>query len=187
MENEIDYKEACDRLTTEITEAIARSLSHDEKVTVSVDGSILRMSDAFEIIGNLVDHYDTARENDGSEDVWGEFDGDSFRLNVYTAIRAAADINPNNCILAIIHDGCGIVTDDEGNGCAGPSYLDAETLDDMHSSDAFITASVEDFDEARARYAFESVGVSYDPDTTWIQVELQRNTQGWRQVGWIWK
>jgi len=80
---EREYTEACERLTEEITEAIARSLSHDEKV--SVDTSTVDMADAFQIISNLVDDYDTCRENNGSEDVYGEVDGDSFRLNLYTA------------------------------------------------------------------------------------------------------
>jgi len=80
-----EYKEACERLTTEITEAIARSLSHDEKVSVHIDAPIVDINDAFQIVANLADDYDSSRESDGSEDVYGEFEGESFRLNLYTA------------------------------------------------------------------------------------------------------
>lgn len=80
-----EYLEACERLAVEITEAIGRSVSHNEKVSVHIDASAVDMSDAFRIIRNLVSEYDTVRENDGSQDVWGTFEGEEFRLNLYTA------------------------------------------------------------------------------------------------------
>jgi len=91
--------------------------------------------------------------------------------------------------------GCGIVTDDAGNGCAGPAYLDAETLSDMLGSGAFSDATIEtDFytneaicETGRAQYAFESLGMADQfAGTDWIQVSLRSNSQGWSQVGWIW-
>ena len=84
--------------------------------------------------------------------------------------------------------GCGIVTDDAGNGCAGPAYLNAETLSDMLGSGAFSDAKIEAICETgRAQYAFESLEMADQfAGTDWIQVSLRSNSQGWSQVGWIW-
>ena len=64
-----------------IEKAIRRSISHNEKVSVKIDADI---KDAFFVVVNVVDEYDSARENDGSYDVWGELDGEGFRLNLDT-------------------------------------------------------------------------------------------------------
>ena len=80
-----EYKEAVEILKSHIIEAINRSISHDEKVEVAIDASAVDMNDAFCLIAWIADEYDSNRENDGSEDVWGEFNGDCFRLNLYLA------------------------------------------------------------------------------------------------------
>jgi len=82
---EQEYQEAYKALTAEITQAIARSIQYDEKVEVAIDESILDIWDALRIVCDCSDDYDTARENDGSEDVWGMVEGEDFRLNLYTS------------------------------------------------------------------------------------------------------
>jgi hypothetical protein len=94
------------------------------------------------------------------------------------------DINAR--ITEIIAEGAGLVTDDQGSGCAGPGYLDAETLDDMQSSDAFIDAYQMSLNITRAMDAFRSLEIKFDPTTNWVQVEIGSNTQGWSQIAWIW-
>ena len=79
---EQEYKEACDKLTEEITAAIGRSISHDETVDVQVDESILDMNDALQIIGNLADTFDEVWNRDGTVDIYGTHEGDEFRLNL---------------------------------------------------------------------------------------------------------
>ena len=81
-----EFDEAIAALTSDIYAAIKRSISHDEKVSVHIDASAVDMYDAVKIIANLVSEYDTVRENNGSEDVWGTLtEGEDFRLNLYTA------------------------------------------------------------------------------------------------------
>ena len=65
-----------------IEKAIRRSIATDEKVSVKIDADI---KEAFFILVNLVDEYDSAREGDGSYDIWGDFEGEGFRLNLHSA------------------------------------------------------------------------------------------------------
>ena len=68
-------------LATEIEKAIGRSIATDEKVSVKIDASIQA---ALCVVVNVADEYDFARESDGTYDVWGELDGEGFRLNLDT-------------------------------------------------------------------------------------------------------
>ena len=81
---EQEYQEAYKALTADVKRAITRSIDHDEKVEVAIDESILDIWDALRIVCDCSDDYDTACENDGSEDVWGMVEGEDFRLNFYT-------------------------------------------------------------------------------------------------------
>ena len=64
-----------------IEKAIGRSIATDKKVSVKIDADI---KDAFFVVVNLADDYDSARESDGTYDVWGDFEGEGFRLNLDT-------------------------------------------------------------------------------------------------------
>jgi len=75
-------------LATEIEKAIRRSISHNEKVSVQIDADI---KDAFFVVVNLADDYDSAREGDGTYDVWGELDGEGFRLNLVARPEGRAE------------------------------------------------------------------------------------------------
>lgn len=67
----------------EIKSAIARSISHDERVTVNCEDTAA----ALESIDNMesVEELDHAAENDGSLDVWGVYQGNDFRLRLISA------------------------------------------------------------------------------------------------------
>jgi hypothetical protein len=80
-----EFDEALRALDVEIKAAIARSISHDESVAVSVDGSILGISDATRIVFRHADDCDSVRETARLEDVWGTFEGYDFRLKLYVA------------------------------------------------------------------------------------------------------
>jgi hypothetical protein len=74
------HAEACDRLTDAIIAAIGRSLSHTERVTVALPMAT-DFGDAHVCVSNVIDgDYDYATENDGSEDLWGDHEGETFRL-----------------------------------------------------------------------------------------------------------
>jgi len=72
-------------LKERIEAAIARSISHNETVDVDVDGTTEEINDAVRIINHMADEMDSARMSACIEDVWGEIDGDTFRLSVYKA------------------------------------------------------------------------------------------------------
>jgi len=63
---------------TEIKPAIERSISHNETVTVEVND----LQIAYDCVCLDSDDCDSARSNDGSLDVWGELDGEDFRLRL---------------------------------------------------------------------------------------------------------
>lgn len=71
-----------------ITEAIARSISHNEIVRVELDGTDFKKSveEAYLEVFLQSDDCDSATENDGSEDVWGTTEeGSDFRLRFVKA------------------------------------------------------------------------------------------------------
>lgn len=66
---------------TETESAIARSISHNEMVQVEVE-------DPAQLVDWISENYsdvDSCRENDGSLDVWGNREGEDFRLNIVAA------------------------------------------------------------------------------------------------------
>jgi len=67
--------------TSNIAEAITRSISHTEivRVTFSCGDS----ADALSEVNALAEDYDNTTENDGDEDVWGTMEnGDEFRIRI---------------------------------------------------------------------------------------------------------
>jgi len=80
-----EFDEALRALDVEIKAAIARSISHDESVAVSIDGSILGISDATRVVFHYADDCDSVRETARMENVWGTKNGDDFRLELYVA------------------------------------------------------------------------------------------------------
>lgn len=74
---------------TDIKSAIARSVSHNEIVKVELPGNDFR-EEVFAALTEirwlgLSEDYDSATENDGSEDVWGTTKDGSFRLRLVSA------------------------------------------------------------------------------------------------------
>lgn len=73
-------------MTTEstISEAIARSVSHNEIVRVTfADGDL---GAALSEVNAIAEDYDNTTENDGDEDVWGTMEnGDEFRIRITIA------------------------------------------------------------------------------------------------------
>lgn len=71
-----------DELNQKISDAISRSVSHTERVSVYVDSAEYAMTTVHEIAD--LDSADSAEENDGSMDVWGRMNGEDFRLRIYS-------------------------------------------------------------------------------------------------------
>lgn len=73
-------------MTTEstISEAIARSVSHNEIVRVTfADGDL---GAALSEVNAIAEDYDNTTENDGDEDVWGTMEnGEEFRIRITIA------------------------------------------------------------------------------------------------------
>lgn len=75
---------------TNVKTAISRSVSHTEIVAVKLQSADFREAvfaelTAIESLG-LAEEYDSATENDGSEDVWGVTPaGDNFRIRLIRA------------------------------------------------------------------------------------------------------
>lgn len=66
-----------------ISEAIARSISHNEIVRVTfADGDI---GDALSEVNAIAEDYDNTTENDGDEDVWGTTENGEFRIRITIA------------------------------------------------------------------------------------------------------
>lgn len=80
-----EFDEAIVSLSSDIETAIARSVSHNESVDVSIDGSILSFTDAHRILFRHDDDFDYALETPRMEDVWGVKGGEDFRLKLYVA------------------------------------------------------------------------------------------------------
>lgn len=89
-------------------------------------------------------------------------------------------------IKEICRDGAGIVTTDNGNGSGGPGFVEPDTLSELLSAGEFDDAEQVAFDESLARESFGLVGVDYDADTAWIQIEFSRNNDGYHHIAWIW-
>ncbi len=75
-----EFDEALASLDTEINAAIKRSISHNERVEVSVDGSILDLTDAYKLVFRESTECDSTKKNATLEHVWGMKDGNAFHL-----------------------------------------------------------------------------------------------------------
>lgn len=91
-------------------------------------------------------------------------------------------------VQAIADDGCGIVYDDAGSGCAGPGYAGPDTIREMLVLGDLRGAVVEPLDEARMCAAFRAAGVALDRGTQWLQVSTPAPHPGaYRKTFWIWR
>ena len=87
---------------------------------------------------------------------------------------------------AIANDGCGIISDDEGSGCAGPGFINSETILEMLDNGDFDDAIIVNFDEDMAREAFQDL-CEFVEDTEWTQIEFNQHDNGYCQIAWIWE
>jgi len=85
----------------------------------------------------------------------------------------------------IISDGAGMVYTDDGSGCGGPGYLDADSLRGGIDTGTFDDAVVVDMDAELARDSFAGQ-CEFDEDTEWTQIEYGYGDNGYRQISWIW-
>lgn len=83
-------------------------------------------------------------------------------------------------------DLCGVVSDDAGNGCAGPSYLDSTTIHAMLKAGEFDSAVMIKLDSKRREQSFNAIdGVGYDDNTDWYQIEWYYDN-GYSMTAWLW-
>ena len=75
-------------MKTELKAAIARSVSHNERVAIEVEAADI--TDVLAELGTITDvEIDSAQENDGSYDVWGAGEGDDMAWRLCVTLAAA--------------------------------------------------------------------------------------------------